>query len=146
MQIPPLGKFRQDPESRYGIVWQADPEGASYTLMVPDGEPAWSEGGWDARPDEASYQLALAVAPDADALQKEALAFLERIVAFDRLKMDGEPFIIGIVCDAKRQRAIVELEWTHDVYCRFSVTFSLRVNHPQLPDNRSAVGMAFWAR
>lgn len=146
MQIPLIDRFRQDPESRYGVVWQADPEGASYTLMIPDGEPVWAEGGWDARPDEASYQMALAVAPDAEALQKEALAFLNGIVAFDTLKMDGQPFIIGIFCNAKTRQAIVELEWTDEVYCRFSVTFSLRVNHPQLPDNRTAVGMAFWAR
>lgn len=146
MQIPPIGRFRQYTESRYGTVWMADPEGASYTLMIADGEPVWFEGGWDARPDEASYQMALAVVPDADALQKEALVFLDGIVAFDKLKMGGEPFTIGIFCNAKTRNAIVELEWTDEVYCRFSVTFALRMNHPQLPDNRHAVGMAFWGQ
>lgn len=146
MQIPPIEKFRQDPASRYGPTWEADPEGASFTLMLPEGEPAWEDGGWDARPHEPSYQMALAVVPHVDALKEEALAFLTEIVAFDKLKMQGEPFVIGIHCNSKTQYVIVELEWTKEVYCRLSVTFSWRMNHAQLPDHRTPVAMAFWAQ
>lgn len=146
MQIPPIETFRQDTASLYGTTWDADPEGASFTLMLPDGEPVWDEGGWDARPHEPSYQMALAVVPEIDAVKDEALAFLERIVNFEALRMEGEPFVIGIHCNANTQKVIVELEWTKEVYCRFSVTFSWRMNHPQLPDFRTAVGMAFWGR
>jgi hypothetical protein len=146
MQIPPIEKFRQDPGSRYGPTWEADQEGASFTLMLPDGEPAWEDGGWDARPHEPSYRMALAVAPEADALKEEALAFLTRIVNFEALQMEGEPFVIGIHCNAKTQKVIVELEWTREFYCTFSVTFSWRMNHAQLPDYRTPVAMAFWGR
>lgn len=146
MQIPSIQKFRQETGSRYGTMWEADPEGASFTLMLPDGEPVWEDDGWDARPDEPSYRMALVVVPHADALQEEALAFLAGIVAFDKLGMQGEPFVIGIHCNAKTQTVIVELEWSEELYCRFSVTFSWRMNHPQLPDYRTAVGMAFWGR
>lgn len=146
MQIPPLEKFRQDTGGRYGTVWEAAPEGASFTLMLPDGEPVWEDGGWDARPHEPSYQMARAVAPEADALKEEALAFLVKIVNFDALRMEGEPFVSGIHCNAAAQKVIVELEWTEEFYCAFSVTFSWRMNHAQLPDFRMAVEMAFWGR
>ncbi|HYW11950.1 MAG TPA: hypothetical protein VE871_08335 [Longimicrobium sp.] len=62
MHIPPIEKFRQDTAGRYGTTWDADPEGASLTLMLPDSEPVWEDGGWDARPHEPSYRMALAVA------------------------------------------------------------------------------------
>jgi hypothetical protein len=146
MQIPPIESFRQDSRTPNGKTWDADPEGAAFTLKLPDGEPVWEEGGWDARPDEPSYQMALAVVPQADSLKDEALAFLAGIVDFGKLALEGEPFVIGILCDARTQRVIFEMEWTKELYCRFSVTFSWRMNHPQLPDHRSPVGMAFWAR
>lgn len=146
MQIPPIEKFRLDPPGRYGPTWEANPEGASFTLMLPDGEPVWEDGEWEARPHEPSYRMALAVVPEADALKGEALAFLERIVNFEALQMEGEPFVSGIHCNAKAQKVIVELEWTEEFYCTFSVTFSWRWNHAQLPDHRMAVGMAFGGR
>jgi hypothetical protein len=146
MQIPPLERFRQETGTRYGSVWEAEPEGATFTLMLPDGEPVWEEGDWEGRPDEASHRMALAVVPEADALREEALAFLARIVNFDALRLGGEPFVIGIHCDAGTQNVVVELEWTEEVYCRFSVTFAWRMGHAQLPDHRTATGMAFWGR
>ncbi len=146
MQIPPIETFRQDTSSRYGTTWGADPEGASFTLMLPDGEPVWEEGGWEGRPHEPSYRMALAVVAEIDALKDEALAFLQRIVNFEALRMEGEPFVIGIHCNAEAQKVIVELEWTDEFYCTFSVTFSWRMNHAQLPDYRMAVGMAFFGR
>jgi hypothetical protein len=145
MLIPLIERFRQD-AGRYGATWSADPEGADLTLMLPDGEPVWEDGGWDARPHEPSYQMALAVVQEVDGLKDEAVEFLARIVDFEKLAMEGEPFVIGIHCDARTGKVIVELEWTKELYCRFSVTFSWRMNHPQLPDHRTAVGMAFWGR
>ena len=146
MQIPPIEKFRQDDRASYSTTWEADPQDADFTLMLPDGEPVWEDGGWDARPHEPSYQMALVVVPEVDALKQESLEFLARIVDFEKLAMQGEPFVIGIHCDARTQKVIVELEWAKELYCRFSVTFSWRMNHPQLPDHRTAVGMAFWGR
>lgn len=146
MQIPAIERFRQDNHAQYGSTWEADPEGADFTLMLPDGEPVWEDGGWEGRPHEPSYQMALAVVPDVDALREEALAFLDGIVAFEKLGMRGDPFVIGIHCNARTQRVVVELEWTKELYCRFSVTFSWRMNHPQLPDHRTPTGMAFWGR
>jgi hypothetical protein len=146
MQIPPIEEFRQDDRASYSTTWKADPEGADFTLMLPDGQPVWEDGGWDARPHEPSYQMALVVVQEADALKDEAVEFLAGIVNFEKLAMKGEPFVIGIHCDARTSKVIVELEWTKELYCRFSVTFSWRMNHPQLPDHRTAVGMAFWGR
>jgi hypothetical protein len=146
MQIPPIEQFQLDPDGRYGPAWEADPEGASFTLTLADGEPVWEDGGWDARPHEPSYHIALAVVPHVDALREEALVFLAGIVAFDKLAMEGEPFVIGIHCNARTQKVIVELEWTKEFHCRFSVTFSWRMNHAQLPDHRTPVAMAFWGQ
>lgn len=127
-------------------MWAADPQGADFTLMLPDGEPVWEDGGWDAQPHEPSYQMAHVVVEEVDALKREAVAYLDGIVDFGKLAMKGEPFVIGIHCDARTQKVIVELEWTEEMYCSFSVTFSWRMNHAQLPDHRAAVGMAFWSR
>lgn len=146
MRIPPIERFRREAETRYGPIWEAEPEGAAFTVMLPDGEPVWEDGDWEGRPDEASYQMALAVVPEAGPLKEEALAFLGRIVNFEALALHGEPFVIGIHCDARTQNVVVELEWTEEVYSRFSVTFSWRMNHPQMPDGRTATGMAFWGR
>jgi hypothetical protein len=148
MQIPPICQFREESSHEYGHVWWADPEGAAFTLMLPDGEPVMEDGGWESRPHEPSYQLAARVLPEVDALKERGVAFLARIVNFDTLALEGDPYVSAIRCDADagkvdQGKVVMELGWTDEVYVRFSVTFSWRP-HPELSYTALPVRMAFW--
>ena len=144
MQIPPIEQFRQNAGVPDNPAWWSDPEGAAFTLELPDGEAVWEDGGWEGRPHEASYQMAMQVLPEVESLKEKAVAFLARIVDFEKLALDGEPYVIGVHCDARTQKVDVELAWTEEAYVRFGVTFSWRMNHPQLPDFVWPNRMAFW--
>lgn len=144
MQIPPIDRFKQENTTDHGLVWWANPEGADFTLTLPDGETDWEEGG-EARPHVPSYQFAARVLGEVGSLQQKALEFLARIVSFEKLALDGEPYVIGLHCDSDREEVVVELAWTEDVYVRFSVTFHWRLHHAQLPpDFVWPRRMSFW--
>jgi hypothetical protein len=143
MQIPPIENFREEHFAEYGNAWWADPDGADFTLMIPDGEPVPVEGDWDGRPHEASFQLAIQVLDDLDAMREHAVAFLARIVRFDALGLDGEPYVSGVHCNARTDTVVIELGWTNEAYVRFSVSFRWSVH----PDGTRVVlpyRMAFW--
>jgi hypothetical protein len=143
MQIPPIERFREESSHEYGHVWWTDPEGAHFTLMLPDGEPVQEDGGWESRPHEPSYQLAVRVLPEIESLKDAAVAFLARIVNFDTLALDGDPYVNAVHCNARTEKVIVELGWTEETYVRFSVTFNWRP-HPELSHTALPVRMAFW--
>ena len=143
MQIPPIERFREESSYEYGHVWYADPQGVDYTLMLPDGEPQMEDGGWESRPHTPSYELASRVLPEVETLKEKAVAFLARIVNFDTLELEGEPYVSLIHCNAKTDKVILELGWTGETYVRFSVTFSWRP-HPELTYTALPVRMAFW--
>ena len=143
MQIPPIEQFREDIAREYGHVWSVDPRGVDFTLMLPDGEPVEVDGWWESRPHGPSYELAASVLPTVESLKDQAVAFLARIVNFDTLALNGEPYVNGVHCNARTQDVVIELGWTEDVYVRFSVTFRWRL-HPQLPHTVTPFRMAFW--
>lgn len=143
MQIPSIEQFREDNSHQYGHVWWADPQGAELTLMLPDGEPVEVDGWWESRPHPPSYELAMRVLPELELLKDKAVAFLARIVNFDTLALDGEPYVAAVHCNAHTEKVIVELGWTDETYVRFSVTFSWRA-HPELTYTALPVRMAFW--
>lgn len=143
MQIPPIEQFREDNSYEYGHIWFVDPEGVNFTLMLPDGEPVEVDGWWESRPHGPSYELALRVLPELELLKDKAVAFLARIVNFDALALDGEPYVNGVHCNAAHDKVIVELGWTDEVYVRFSVTFSWRP-HPEVVYTALPVRMTFW--
>ncbi|HEX6042561.1 hypothetical protein [Longimicrobium sp.] len=143
MQIPLIEQFREFDSHEYGHVWGMDPEGADFTLMLPDGEPVEVDGWWESRPHPPSYELALRVLPELERLKDKAVAFLARIVNFDTLALDGEPYVSGLHCNARTDKVVVELGWTEETYVVFSVTFSWRP-HPELVYTALPVRMAFW--
>lgn len=143
MQIPPVEQFREYSSHEYGHVWSVDPEGVDFTLMLPDGEPVQEDGGWESRPHQPSYELATRVLPEMESLKDAAVAFLARIVNFDTLALDGDPYVNAVHCDAKTDKVVVELGWTDETYVCFSVTFSWRP-HPDLVYTALPIRMAFW--
>jgi hypothetical protein len=143
MPIPPIEQFHEVDSYEYGSVWHVDPQGVDFTLMLPHGAPVHEDGGWESRPHGPSYELAASVLPQVESLKDQAVAFLARIVNFDTLALNGEPYVSGVHCDARKQNVVIELGWTEDVYVRFSVTFRWRL-HPQLPHAVTPIRMAFW--
>jgi hypothetical protein len=144
MRIPSLDDFRQAPGPVLLSPWYADYKDADFTLMLPDGGDAEEDGEW--LPHRPSYQMAQDVLPDLDWLGERARSFLAGILDLERLELEGEPFVICLVCDARAQRVTVELEWTRELYLRFGVTFACRMEHPQQSDRYTPLEMSMTGR
>ncbi len=140
MRIPTPDDFRQESGPVLLSPWYADLEGADCTLALPDGGEPEEDGEW--RPHRPSYQMAKDILPDLEWLRERALAFLDGILSLDGLKLDGEPFVIQLTCDARAQRVTVELEWTNELYLRFGVAFACRMEQAEKSARYTPVEMS----
>lgn len=119
MQIPPIEDFRQQDGMAYGPSWWVDPRGADFTLSIPDGDE-WGE------PHAPSYRIATSVLAELDEITGKAVEFLDRVVDFRKAGIAGEPYLIGVHCDARTEKVTIEMAWDTNIYAAWSVTFFWR--------------------
>ena len=140
--IPPIEEFHHQSGVAYGLPWSVDPQGAEFTLTLPDGDPEEENGEW--LPHRGSYEMALRVLPELGSLKERALHFLGRIVDFEKLSLDGDPYVTHVFCDARAERVTVELGWTDELSVRLGVTFFWRTRTlDQMPDWCWPIEMSF---
>jgi hypothetical protein len=139
MEIPSLDSFRQQDGTAYGPPFSVDPAGADFTLTIPEGDETWT-------PHEPSYQLALRVLPELEAMTAKAVDYLGRFVDFARIGLAGEPWINQVECDARAGRVTLSLTWETDIHGEWSFTFPWRERDDGVPRWPWPTGFAFRSR
>ena len=136
MEIPPLDRFRQQPGTAYGPPFSVDPQGAGFTLAIPEGDETWT-------PHEPSYRLALLVLPELEAMTANAVEHLGRFVDFARVGIAGEPYLNHVECDARASKVTLSMSWETDVYGEWSFTFPWQQRDDGVPRWPWPTGFAF---
>ncbi|HEX2203328.1 MAG TPA: hypothetical protein VHG91_08520 [Longimicrobium sp.] len=134
---PAMDDFQQPPGTWYGPDWEVDPDGAAYTLRIPDGDGDWM-------PHAPSYEMAVRVLPELEWLKEKGIEYLGGKVDLDRAGYRGTVEIVDVHCDQRRQRITVEMEWESQLYGAWTVVFSWR----DLSERNSCwpVGLSFRTR
>lgn len=124
MLIPSLEEFKHQDGTPPAMPWWVDVKAADFTLTIPD---SWPEGEDDfGEPHEPSYRLALLVLPELESLTRQAVEYLARIVDFGKVGIMGDPYLVHVECDARKETVEVAMAWETDVYALWSVTFFWR--------------------
>ncbi|HEU4557795.1 MAG TPA: hypothetical protein VFS20_08090 [Longimicrobium sp.] len=124
MQIPALDEFRQESGTPPAMPWWVDVNDADFMLSIPDSWPEGEDGFGE--PHEPSYRLALIVLPELESLKRKAVEYLAQIVDFGKMGIAGDPYLVHVNCDARKETVIVEMAWESDIYALWSVTFFWR--------------------
>lgn len=138
MRIPTMDEFRREPGDDARLPWRASAtagDGCDFDLYVP-GEDDWP----NEAPDEPSVRLAARVLPELPAIRAEAAAHVLGIVD-PRRPLHGEPQLVCLSCDARRERLIVEVSWETMPDALWYVELVL---HPTLGRRPSGMGVTAW--
>lgn len=120
MQIPPIDGFRQEEGVVYDLPWSVDPQGASFTLTIPNADEGWE-------PHEPSYRMAANVLAELDTLTETSVEYLRRIVDFGRMGISGLPSsLLHVQVDARAETVTISMAWDADIYAEWMVTFFWR--------------------
>jgi hypothetical protein len=131
-EVPSADRFRRDRGSLDVQRWFVLLGRGAFDLCVP---------GDDEEPDPRSIEMAAGVLPTLPVIVEEAAAHLAAMVDARRRGLSGEPELVSVLVDARREQVTVELNWDADLYSLWHVTFTWRTGFPRHP---AAFGRRDW--